>query len=65
VARPLSTYENSTYRMVQTASDPRMPNGMSFFGFFVSCAAVDTASNPMNAKKTTPAAPRMPMMPPY
>ena len=41
-----------------------MPIGMSRFGFFASCAAVDTASNPMKAKNTTPAAPRMPMMPP-
>src|SRR5204862_6344022 len=62
---PLRTYENSTYRTVQTTSDPRMPMGMSRLGFFVSCAAVDTASNPMNAKNTTPAAPRIPMMPPY
>ncbi|MBX6332202.1 MAG: winged helix-turn-helix domain-containing protein [Gemmatimonadaceae bacterium] len=28
---------------------------MSFCGFFASCAAVDTASNPMKAKKITPA----------
>src|SRR3954469_6562477 len=64
VATPLNTYENNTYRMVQTTSEPRMPIGMSRFGFFASCAAVDTASNPMKAKKTTPAAPRMPIMPP-
>jgi hypothetical protein len=37
---------------------------MSLLGFLASCAAVDTASNPMYAKNTTPAAPRMPMMPP-
>src|SRR5260221_13306963 len=42
-----------------------MPTGMSRCGFLASCAAVDTASNPMKAKNTTPAAPRMPMMPPY
>jgi hypothetical protein len=42
-----------------------MPIGMSRFGFFASCAAVDTASKPMNAKNTTPAAPRMPITPPY
>jgi hypothetical protein len=41
-----------------------MPIGMSRFGFLASCAAVDTASKPMNAKKTTPAAPRMPRTPP-
>ena len=39
--------------------------GMSRLGFFASCAAVDTASKPMKAKKTMPAAPRMPIMPPY
>src|SRR3954466_7514160 len=50
---------------VQIAREPRMPIGMSRFGFFASWAAVDTASKPMKAKKTTPAAPRMPMMPPY
>src|SRR5579864_1587545 len=39
-------------------SEPRIPNGMSFCGFFASCAAVDTASNPMYAKNTK-VAPRM------
>ncbi len=38
--------------------------GMSRLGFLASCAAVETASNPMKAKKTTPPAPRIPMMPP-
>ena len=36
--------------------DQRMtmiPIGMSRLGFFVSCAAVETASKPMNAKNTT------------
>ena len=33
-----------------------MPTGMSFCGFFASCAAVETASKPMYAKNTTPAA---------
>src|ERR1700678_1999219 len=32
-----------------------MPMGISRCGFFVSCAAVETASNPMYAKKITPA----------
>ena len=35
------------YSTVQIASEPRMPIGMSRCGFFASCAAVDTASNPM------------------
>ena len=47
VATPLSTYEKSTYRIVQTTSDPRIPIGMSRFGFFASCAAVETASKPI------------------
>src|SRR5437763_16507592 len=64
VATPLNTCENRTYSTVQMTSEPRMPIGMSRFGFLASCAAVDTASNPMKAKNTTPAAPRMPMMPP-
>ena len=64
VATPLSTYANRTYSTVQIASEPRMPIGMSRLGFFASCAAVETASNPMNAKNTTPAAPSTPMMPP-
>src|SRR5579859_1216631 len=41
-----------------------MPMGMSRLGFFASCAAVDTASKPMNAKKTMPAAVTMPPKPP-
>src|SRR4029079_5461613 len=51
------TSDMRMYRTVQTASDPRIPIGMSRCGFFASCAAVDTASNPMYAKKIT-AAPR-------
>jgi hypothetical protein len=64
VATPVSTYENTTYSTVQITSDPRMPIGMSRAGFLVSCAAVDTASKPMKAKNTTPAAPRTPITPP-
>jgi hypothetical protein len=52
------------YSTVQIARDPRMPIGMSRLGLTVSCAAVDTASNPMYAKNTTPAAPMMPQNPP-
>ena len=37
------------------ASDVSMPMGKSRFGFFASWAVVLTASNPMYAKKTTPA----------
>ena len=49
--------------MVQITSDPRIPIGMSRWGFLASCAVVETASNPMNAKKTTPAPRRMPLQP--
>ncbi len=45
------------YSTVQSASDPSMPIGRSRCGFFASCAAVETASNPMYAKNIT-AAPR-------
>src|SRR5947209_3254733 len=44
---PVSTSATMMYRMVQMTSDPRMPMGMSLAGFFASCAAVETASNPM------------------
>src|SRR5712692_1665487 len=51
------------YRTVQMASDQRIPRGMSFVGLRASCAAVETASNPMYAKNTTPAPRRMPDQP--
>ena len=44
---PVRTSDTAMYSTVQMTSDPRMPIGMSRFGFFVSCAAVDTASNPI------------------
>jgi hypothetical protein len=31
-----STYEKRIYKMVQITSEPRMPKGISFFGFFAS-----------------------------
>src|SRR2546427_3674773 len=46
------------------SSDPMMPIGMSFCGFFASWAAVLTASNPMYAKNTI-AAPVMTPLQPY
>ena len=42
---------------VQISREPRMPTGISRFGFFVSSAAVLTASKPRKAKNTI-AAPR-------
>src|SRR5690242_20771844 len=56
--RPVSRPATMMYRTVQIISDPRMPNGKSFCGFLDSCAAVETASNPIYAKNTT-LAPRM------
>src|SRR5215472_8596480 len=50
---PVSSPATMMYRTVQITSDPRMPNGRSFCGFFASCAAVETASKPIYAKKTT------------
>src|SRR5262249_9462156 len=49
----VSKPETTMYRIVQTVSEPKMPIGMSFCGFFASCAAVETASNPIYAKNTT------------
>ena len=40
-----------------------MPIGMSRCGFRASCAAVETASKPMYAKKTRPAPRRTPETP--
>src|SRR5579872_3266840 len=46
------------YNNVQMPNEPRMPIGMSRCGLRASWAVVETASNPMYAKKITPA-PRM------
>ena len=35
------------YKIVQTKSETKIPIGISRFGFFASCAAVETASKPM------------------
>src|SRR5947208_737537 len=40
-----------------------MPTGMSFCGLRASCAATDTASNPIYAKKITPAPRSTPLQP--
>ena len=49
--------------MVQTTKEPKMPMGISFRGFLASCAAVDTASKPINAKNTIPAPVKTPYNP--
>src|SRR5262249_33821655 len=51
------------YKIVQTMSDPKIPTGISFCGFFASCAAVETASKPIYAKKTTLAPRNIPDQP--
>src|SRR2546429_4751389 len=51
------------YSTVQINSEPMMPIGMSGCGFFASCAAVLTASNPMYAKKTMAAPVKTPLQP--
>ena len=60
---PVMTSETATYRVVQIASEPRIPIGMSRCGFLVSSAAVATMSNPMKAKNTRAAPVKMPVMP--
>ena len=44
---PVSTSVIATYSSVQTTRLTRMPMGMSRWGFFASCAAVETQSKPM------------------
>ena len=51
------------YKIVHTTKEPKIPIGMSRFGFFASCAAVDTASKPIKAKNTMAAPPTIPPQP--
>ena len=60
---PVSTADTATYSIVQTTRLAMMPIGMSRCGFFASCAAVETASKPMYAKKMMPAACTTPLQP--
>src|SRR4029077_17490992 len=60
---PVKTTETNTYNRVQIIRLAMMPIGMSRCGFFVSSAVVETASNPMNAKKTMAAPLIMPPTP--
>src|SRR5215212_4643447 len=61
---PLRMAATIRYSNVQMTSEAMMPMGRSRLGFFASSAVVDTASNPMYAKKTT-AAPVMTPEKPY
>src|SRR5690242_12744165 len=60
---PVSTSATAKYNTVQITSDAMMPIGMSRCGLRASCAAVETASKPMNAKKLTPAPRSTPLRP--
>jgi hypothetical protein len=60
---PVMTAAISTYSTVQIIRLAIIPIGMSRCGFFVSSAVVETASNPMNAKKTMAAPLIMPPTP--
>ena len=68
---PVRMSDTAMYRTVHTPSETRMPMGRSRCGFFASCAAVETASNPMYAKKTivapwrTPETPNRPNAPSF
>ena len=44
---PVRMKPTTTYSTVQMISEPRMPIGMSRFGFLASWAAVETASKPI------------------
>ena len=63
LATPVKTCPNRMYKIVHTTNEPNIPIGISLLGFFASWAAVDTASNPMNAKNTTAAPPSTPPHP--
>ena len=48
---PVSTAATAIYKTVQISKEAMMPIGKSRCGFLASCAVVETASNPMYAKK--------------
>ena len=50
---PVRTRPTATYSTEQMASEASVPMGTSRCGLRASCAAVDTLSAPMNAKKST------------
>src|SRR5215831_18420398 len=63
LAIPVRTAATATYRMVQMTRLERIPIGISLCGLRVSSAAVETASNPIYAKKMMAAAAEMPLKP--
>src|SRR6202047_1541490 len=48
---PVRTAATRMYKIVHTTNDAMMPIGRSRCGFLASCAVVETASNPIYAKK--------------
>ena len=60
---PVMTLAIAQYKIPLIAKEPKIPNGKSLPGFFVSSAKVATVSNPINAKKTTDAADTTPCHP--
>src|SRR5579862_246210 len=62
-ARPVSTSDMRMYSTVQMTSEPSIAIGRSRCGFLASCAAVETASNPIYAKNTTAAPRTTPLQP--
>ena len=60
---PVRTADTRMYNTVQTSSEVMIPIGRSRCGFFASCAVVETASNPMYAKKMYAAPAPMPDKP--
>ena len=62
-ATPVNTCPNKMYKIVHTTNEPKIPIGISRFGFLASCAAVETASKPMKAKNTMAAPPNTPPQP--
>src|SRR3954463_11676179 len=60
---PTTTSDTATYSTVTIASEPMIPRGTAFCGFFVSSAVVATMSKPMNAKNTSEAPASRPKTP--
>mmetsp|Transcript_8873 Transcript_8873/g.12643 ORF Transcript_8873/g.12643 Transcript_8873/m.12643 type:complete len:202 (+) Transcript_8873:933-1538(+) len=53
-AMPTTTSATTTYIVIDASSDPTMPRGIFFCGFFASSDKQLTISKPMYAKKTNP-----------
>ena len=60
---PVKTNAAQTYKTVHIKSVPIIAIGKSLCGFFVSSAAVETASKPIYAKKIIKAPEKIPSIP--